>query len=174
MRKTLLLSAVIAVAMALGMGCSPEKTVKTPETDRADAVLETIRSVFEAYDAARWGALADLWANPDEGRALPRFSGTASHEFSPRLVEIDRDQARVSLNWSVRWGKGGRNKTVTGTSVFLLQGSPPRVFRVEGDSPFRPPFETEAGAGETPGQQQVPSVPVPQSAGPTEGGDSGR
>jgi len=132
--------AFFLVVLLLIVGCSDKKAVKPAEADHADAILASVRSVFEAYDSGSMGAFANLWASAEDGRAAESFPGTAVHEYSVRIIETDHDAARVSLTWNCRWKQAAREKAESGTAVFMLGGSPPRLVRIEGDSPFVPPF----------------------------------
>ena len=70
--------------------------------------------------------------------AIKEFE-SASLEFRPRWVEIDREGILLYIDWKGQWKVRGETYERRGLASFSLKGSPPRLDGVLRANPFEEP-----------------------------------
>jgi hypothetical protein len=124
------------------LGCGGKDKVKPS----ADSILatETI-NVINAIKAAYQEKERDILLNhlaPEiaEDTLKELFFDKAELSFTPRMVRIDASAVMVNINWHGTWFIKGNSLKNRGVAMFIFEGSPTRLVRVDGDNPFHTPF----------------------------------
>ncbi len=56
--------------------------------------------------------------------------------FTPRWVEIDKEQTTLNVTWKSRWTAAGKTAADRGMAVMVLEGRPPKVSKILRGNPF--------------------------------------
>lgn len=134
MKKTCV---TLIILVSVFLGCSSKEKVKpSDDSQLTTEALNNIDTLKTAYEGKDWDAfrsrLAPVLAiNSKE----PSFE-KAELSFSPRMVDINNSDVMVSLNWMGEWVIRGKERRDRGVAVFVFEGTPLKLSRIEGDNPF--------------------------------------
>ncbi|GMR03329.1 MAG: hypothetical protein BMS9Abin21_163 [Thermodesulfovibrionia bacterium] len=135
MKKTCI---TLIIFVSIFLGCSSKAKVK-PSADSKLTIeaLNSIDTLKTAYEGKDWDAFRSRLA-PVLTRKIskePSFEKTEL-SFSPRMVDINNSDVMVSLNWMGEWVISGKEKRDRGVAVFVFEGTPLKLIRIDGDNPF--------------------------------------
>ncbi len=140
MRKTALVLLLIFLTVPLSCGKKEVKPVSqdSKTAEEAFALAEHIRDSFMKND--RDALLKDT----TESGFKDIFAGGKSYgsvelEFTPRWVEIDQAKVTLNITWKSTWTVSGRHDEDRGMAVFVMEGKPLKLTRVERSNPFNVP-----------------------------------
>jgi hypothetical protein len=130
------------VAMLLLVACG-KKEVKpvSAESQLAQEAFELADSIKKAYVKKDKSTLEE-YTTPDGYRELVaamKSFDSAELTFTPTWVEIRDSQVSLNISWKGTWTVRGKNTNESGLAVFLLEGSPLKLSRVQRENPFRQP-----------------------------------
>ncbi len=142
MKKYFAISIVFAL-MFIGCG-GKEKVKPSPDSMLTTEALNGINIIKTAYEGKDRDALQNRLAPMIAEEALKELPfDKAELSFNPRMVRINNSTVMVNLNWHGMWAIKGNNVINRGVSVFIFEGSPMKLVRIEGDNPFRIPLVKE-------------------------------
>jgi uncharacterized protein (UPF0333 family) len=130
------------VAMLLFVACG-KKEVKpvSAESQLAQEAFELADSIKKAYVKKDKSTLEE-YTTPDGYRELVstmKNFDSAELTFTPTWVEIRDSQVSLNISWKGTWTVRGKDTNESGLAVFLLEGSPLKLSRVQRENPFRQP-----------------------------------
>ncbi len=133
---------VIFIILILTLsGCGGKDKVK-PSADSllATGAINAINAIKTAYQEKERESLQNHLA-PEiaESTLKELFFDKAELSFTPRMVRIDASIIMVNLTWQGTWVIKGSDIKDRGVAVFVLEGSPMKLVRVDGDNPFHIP-----------------------------------
>jgi hypothetical protein len=134
------LSSLIAVLLAGLLGACSSKEVKpvSPESKtalEAFAVAEAVRSGFESNDKQALQKHSTEAGYKDITLNKKAYT-SVSLAFTPRWVEIEKDQVSVNVAWQSTWTIGDRKVEDRGMAVFVMEGTPLRLSKILRANPF--------------------------------------
>ncbi len=141
MKKT---GTILIILAFIFLGCNSKDRVK-PSADSliASEAIDKINAIKTAYEEKDRNTLPkNLSVRPWEDIVQQLSFESAELSFVPRMVRITASSVMVHMNWHGEWvidGKGIKNR---GISVFVLEGEPLKLMRVEGDNPFQIPLKS--------------------------------
>ncbi len=133
--------AFLVVFVFIFIGCGGKEEIKlSPDSMLATEALNSINIIKTAYAEKDKDVLLNrLDPMIAEGVLKELSFEKAELSFTPRMVRINNSTVMVNLNWQGTWVIQGSNLTNRGITVFVLEGSPMRLIRKEGDNPFHAP-----------------------------------
>lgn len=135
MKKILLLALACALLISCGKKEVKQASQESKMTTEAFALAETIKNAFIVKDNITLqknstdSGYKDITANT---RSFDRVELT----FTPRWVDIDKDQLQVNISWKSTWVVSGKSKAERGMAVFVMEGAPLKVTKVLRANPF--------------------------------------
>jgi hypothetical protein len=138
MKKSCTLIIILAFIL---LGCGKDKVKPSADSILSREALDTIEAIKTAYQKKDRRKL--------QGRLGPGIAESTLNElyfekvdlsFTPRMVTIDASTVMVKLNWQGTWVLKDKSIKNRGISDFVLEGSPMKVIRVDGDNPFHTPL----------------------------------
>jgi len=135
MKKILLL--VLACFMLISCGKKEVKQVSQESrmTIEAFALAETIKNAFIVKDNITLkknstdSGYRDITANT-------RLFDSVEITFTPRWVDIDKNQLHVNISWKSAWIVSGKSTAGRGMAVFVMEGTPLKVSKILRANPF--------------------------------------
>lgn len=135
-------STVLIILSFIFLSCGGKDKVK-PSADSllATEAIKSINIIKIAYQEKNKDILQNhLDSVIAESVLKELFFDKAELSFTPRMVQIDASIVMVNLNWQGTWLVKGNSLKNRGVAVLLFEGSPMKLIRVDGDSPFHIPF----------------------------------
>jgi len=136
------LIAVLLTAMTLP-SCSGKKEIKRPSleakiADEAFALADSLKKAYINKDRAALEALCTRNGFLTIIGKLKDFD-SATLDFTPRWIDMEKDKVILYVQWSGKWEKGGRTFREKGLSAFVLTGSPLKLNDILRANPFKYP-----------------------------------
>lgn len=125
------------------ISCGGKKDVKpvSQESKLAQEAFELAETLRTAYVKKDREAFVDSCTN-DGYRELvggiKKFD-EAELTFTPTWVEIKDSSVYLSVSWKGVWTLGTKTREERGLGVFVLEGKPLKLARVQRDNPFSQP-----------------------------------
>ena len=137
------LTAFISLFMVLLMISCGKKEVKpvSPESKLAQEAFQLTETLRQAYIKNNRSTLEDNSTNDGYREvigAMKKFD-KAELTFTSTWVEIKDSSVYLSVSWKGVWTMGTKNREERGLAIFVLEGSPLKLARVQRDNPFRQP-----------------------------------
>jgi hypothetical protein len=134
---------VIGILILVLLSSCGKKEVKVVSqdsrvTEEAFSVAEALRTAYVEKDFA---SVADKCSK--EG--FKEFMDSIKHfdsvelEFMPRWVEIDKTKVYLNIAWKGSWVVGKDTMSERGMAVFMLDGMPLKLVKIERGNPFEYP-----------------------------------
>jgi len=128
--------------LLLLISCS-SKEVKpvSPESKLAQEAFQVAEKLKEAYISKDKAALEEN-STVDGYQALIkgiRYFDKAEITFTPTWVEINDLTVSLTVSWKGTWTIGERMLEERGLAIFILEGQPLKLARVQRESPFSQP-----------------------------------
>ena len=104
-------------------------------TTEAFALAETIKNAFIVKDNITLkknstdSGYKDITANT-------RLFDSVEIIFTPRWVDIDKNQLHVNISWKSAWIVSGKSRAERGMAVFVMEGTPLKVSKILRANPF--------------------------------------
>jgi hypothetical protein len=101
-------------------------------------LADTIKKAYVRKDKSTLGE----YTTPDGYRELVsamKSFDSAELTFTPTWVEIKDSQVSLNISWKGTWTVRGKDTNESGLAVFLLEGSPLKLSRIQRENPFRQP-----------------------------------
>ena len=104
-------------------------------TMEAFTLAETIKNAFIVKDNIT------LKKNSTESgykdiTADTRLFDSVELTFTPRWVEIEKNQLHVNISWKSTWIASGKSTAERGMAVFVMEGTPLKVSKILRANPF--------------------------------------
>ena len=122
------------------IGCGKEEIKPSSDSVLTKEVLgkiDAIRTAYQNKDKAAMESHTDSVLADRISKEL--FFTNAELSFTPKKVSINGLSVTVSLSWQGTWIVKGNNIKKQGVSVFVFEGIPMKLLRVDGDNPFQTP-----------------------------------
>lgn len=133
---------VIFITLILTLlGCGGKDKVK-PSADYllTTEAIETINVLKTAYQGKDIIKLKGISSSEIADRvAGGLFFDSAELSFAPRTVRIKDQSVMVNTNWQGTWIINNNTFKNRGIAVFVFEGSPLKLVRIDGDNPFHTP-----------------------------------
>ena len=134
-----ILSALILVPVS---ACG-KKEVKPVSQDsktaeEAFSVADALRTAYMQKDFASVADKCSKEGYKDFIDSIKHFD-SADLEFTPRWVEIDKTKVYLNIAWKGTWVVGKDTVRERGMAVFLLDGMPLKLVKIERGNPFKYP-----------------------------------
>ncbi len=142
--KNLKFLLVLIVVLFLSISCGGKKEVKPqpPEAKRAEEGLKVIEKIKEYYISKDLKNIKAL-TTPKGYLAfigdIKEFE-SATLVFTPRWVDIERDEMTLYIDWSGTWVVKGKEYKREGFAAFRLIGDPPLLDEILRANPFSEPM----------------------------------
>ncbi|MBI4698030.1 MAG: hypothetical protein HY758_03745 [Nitrospirae bacterium] len=140
--KTLCAILIILVFIS---GCSGKDKVK-PSADSllTTEALNDISIVRTAYQDKNNSALQNYLA-PElyESISKQMFFDRNDLSLSPQIVRIIGTEVMVTVNWQGVWTMKSEARKDRGVAIFVFEGSPMKLVRIDGDHPFLIPLSRD-------------------------------
>ena len=132
---------LIIILVFILLGCGKDKVKPSADSILAREALNTIEAIKTAYQKKDTKKLQER-LGPDiaESTLKELYFEKVDLSFTPRMVTIDASTVMVKLNWQGTWVLKDKSTKNRGISDFVLEGSPMKVIRVDGDNPFHTPL----------------------------------
>ena len=137
------LTALISLFMVLLLLSCGKKEVKpvSQESKFAQEAFQLAETLKNAYVKNDRGTLEES-STKDGYRELigvmKKFD-KAELTFTSTWVEIKDSSVYLSVSWKGVWAVGTKSMEERGLAIFVLEGSPLKLARVQRDNPFRQP-----------------------------------
>lgn len=137
------LTTLISLFMAMLMISCGKKEVKpvSQESKLAQEAFQVAETLKNAYVKNDRGTLEES-STKDGYRELigvmKKFD-KAELTFTSTWVEIKDSSVYLSVSWKGAWTVGTKSSEERGLAIFVLEGSPLKLARVQRDNPFRQP-----------------------------------
>jgi len=135
MKKTFLI--LIAVMMLAACGKKEVKQVSADSMVSTEAfeLAEKLRAAFVKKD------LVTIQQNSTETGYRDIMSNRRPYDsveltFTPRWVEIEKDQTVLNVTWKSKWTTAGKAASDRGMAVIVMEGRPLKVSRILRGNPF--------------------------------------
>jgi hypothetical protein len=130
------------VALLLLVACG-KKEVKpvSAESQLAQEAFELADTIKKAYvkkDKSTLEEYTTLDGYRELVSAMKSFD-SAELTFTPTWVEIRDSQVSLNISWKGTWTVRGKDTNESGLAVFVLEGSPLKLSRIQRENPFRQP-----------------------------------
>ncbi|MEF9425805.1 MAG: hypothetical protein L0956_00995 [Candidatus Mariimomonas ferrooxydans] len=135
MKKTCV---TLIILVSVFLGCSSKEKIKpSDDSQLTTEAMNSINTLKTSYEEKDWDTF--------RSRLTPVLATKISKEpsfekaelsFSPRMVDINNSDVMVSLNWMGEWVIRGKERRDRGVAVFVFEGTPLKLSRIEGDNPF--------------------------------------
>ena len=135
MKKILLF--LLACMLLVSCGKKEVKQVSPDSklTLEAFSLAETIRQAYMVKDSitlqknSTETGLKDIMANT-------RGYDSVDFTFTPRWVDMEKNQLQVNVSWKSTWVVSGKKLDERGMAVFLMEGTPLKVSKILRANPF--------------------------------------
>lgn len=133
--------AFLTVVVLILIGCGGKEKIKPSAdsiiTQNSLRVIETVKDAYQKKDRTALQENMSPELSEDIAKKLSFESAVLS--FTPRMVKLKGSLITINLNWYGTWTI--QNKTIKnrGVAVFVLEGDPVKLVRVEGENPFLTP-----------------------------------
>ena len=129
---------LLSIGILTLFGCGGKKEIRlSPDSlvvKEALIKIEEVRIAYEKMDGLT------IRKNLDPALAEMVMRGfifdKARLSFYPKMVDISRSAVKVNLNWEGEWTIRGKGLKGAGSAVFMFEGKPLRLVKIEGDNPF--------------------------------------
>jgi hypothetical protein len=125
------------------VSCGGKKEVKqsSPEaklSQEAFALADTLKNAYEKMDreTLKENSTEDGYA--DIGGEMKPFQ-SAELTFTPTWVEIRGSKVYLTISWIGSWTVKGKVSEERGVAIFVLEGKPLRLARIQRSNPFAQP-----------------------------------
>jgi small lipoprotein (TIGR04454 family) len=136
--KKLYIFILFLLAISL-INCGKDKVKPSADSLTATEALNNIKAVKTAFEAKDMNTLKSRMSQEAVDIIGQLNFDSVELSFTPKLVTINGSTVRVNLNWIGKWVINKKDVKNRGISVFVLEGSPLKIVRVEGDNPFHIP-----------------------------------
>lgn len=135
MKKIVLILMAMALLVACGKKEVKQVSLDSKVTSEAFVLIEKVRDAFVKKD------LVTIQQNSTEGGYRDIMSNRKAYDsveltFTPRWVEIEKDQTILNVTWKSRWTTSGKSATDRGMAVVILEGAPLKVAKIVRGNPF--------------------------------------
>jgi hypothetical protein len=138
--RILLLLAALSLLLLPACGGKEAKKV-SPESllaQEAFELAETLKSAYVGKDRS------GLERNSTESGYRELIGGMKDFDssdlsFTPTWVEIQDTTVHLTVSWKGTWAMKGKNTEERGLAVFMFEGTPLKLSRVQRANPFRQP-----------------------------------
>lgn len=140
--RTLTVFLGLFVATFLMSSCG-KKEVKpvSPESKLAQEAFKLAETLRTAYQKKDRESLQDNCTSDGYRGIISVMKQFDSVEltFTPTWVEIKDSSVYLSVSWKGVWTLGTKNREERGVGIFVLDGKPLKLARVQRDNPFSQP-----------------------------------
>jgi len=137
------LTAFISLFMAMLLLSCGKKEVKpvSQESKLAQEAFQLAETLRQAYVKNNRSTLEDT--STKDGyqeliRVIKKFD-KVELTFTPTWVEIKDSSVYLSVSWKGVWTVGTKSREERGLAIFVLEGTPLKLARVQRDNPFSQP-----------------------------------
>lgn len=122
------------------LGCGKDKVKPSADSILAREALNTVDTIKKAYETKdRRNLQKHLAPEITEGTLKELYFEKVDLSFTTKMVMIDGSTVTVKLNWQGTWTLRNKSTKNRGIADFVLEGSPMKLIRVDGDNPFHAP-----------------------------------
>lgn len=137
------LTALISLFMAMLLLSCGKKEVKpvSQESKLAQEAFQLAETLKNAYVKNDRGTLEESSTNDGYREligAMKKFD-KAELTFTSTWVEIKDSSVYLSVSWKGVWTVGSKSTEERGLAIFVFEGSPLKLAKVQRDNPFRQP-----------------------------------
>ena len=141
--RTFVAFIALFIAMFFLVACGGKKDVKpvSQESKLAQEAFQLAETLKNAYVKNDRGTLEESSTNDGYREligAMKKFD-KAELTFTSTWVEIKDSSVYLSVSWKGVWTVGIKSREERGLAIFVLEGSPLKLARVQRDNPFRQP-----------------------------------
>ncbi len=133
--------AILITLAFIFLGCGGKDKVK-PSADSilTKEALYSINAIKTAYQEKEQDILQTHLGPTLAENILKELSfEKAELSFTPRMVKINASTVMVNINWQGIWVIKHNNIKNRGVAVFVFEGSPMKLIRIDGNNPFHTP-----------------------------------
>jgi cell division septation protein DedD len=131
-----LYTSIIILGLIL-LGCGKDQVKPSADSTLTQQALNSIRTIITAYEEKDRNTLRNHLAPGIADSILEELSfEKAELSFVPRMVRIIGPAVNINLTWQGTWTIQGNGMKNRGIAVFVLEGEPLKLVKVEGDTPF--------------------------------------
>jgi hypothetical protein len=131
------------MVLSIFISCGGKKEVKPqpPEARKAEEGLRVIEKIKEYYVSKELEKIKDLTT----AKGYLSFIGSvrefekATVMFTPRWIEIERDEMTLYIDWSGTWTVKGKEYKRNGLAAFKLRSNPLLLDEILRANPFSEP-----------------------------------
>ena len=139
MKKTQVIFIILILTLS---GCGGKDKVKLSAdyllTTEAIETINVLKTAYQGKDIIRLkGISAPEIADRIAGGL---YFDSAELSFAPRTVRIKDQSVMVNTNWQGTWIINNNTFKNRGIAVFVFEGSPLKLVRIDGDNPFLIPL----------------------------------
>ena len=120
-----------------------KKEVKpvSPESKLAEEAFQVAETLKEAYIRKDKAALEENTTAEGYKEMIGaiRYFDKADITFTPTWVEIKDSTVSLTVSWKGTWTVGGKAIEERGLAIFILEGQPLKLARVQRENPFSQP-----------------------------------
>jgi hypothetical protein len=135
MKKIILI--VLSVVLLVACGKKEVKQV-SPDAKLSSEAFTLVEKIREAYVSKD---LVTIQQNSTEAGYRDIMTNrnpfdSVSLTFTPRWVEIEKDQTTINVTWKSKWTAAGKTTSDRGMAVIILEGTPLKVSKIVRGNPF--------------------------------------
>lgn len=135
MKKIILV--VLSVVLLFACGKKEVKQV-SPDAKLSSEAFTLVEKIREAYVSKD---LVTIQQNSTEAGYRDIMSNRSPYDsvsltFTPRWVEIEKDQTTINVTWKSKWTAAGKTASDRGMAVIILEGAPLKVSKIVRGNPF--------------------------------------
>ncbi len=138
MKKAALVFVILFLAAACGKKEVKQQSADSLLTQEAFTVAERLREAFVKRDLEG----VKLYATEDGLKDILISSSDAADvglEFTPRWTEIEGSRINLYISWKSAWLVGGKKTEDRGLGLFVMDGRPLKVTKIQRANPFQYP-----------------------------------
>lgn len=138
--KIYLIGAIILFLLAACGGKEPVKqqSQDSKMSEEAFSITEALRTAYVNKDFASVADKCTKEAYKDFIDSI-KFFDSVELVFTPRWVEIEKSKVYLNVAWRGSWVVGKNTIRERGMAVFLLEGVPLKLSKIERGDPFKYP-----------------------------------
>lgn len=135
MKKILLVLAAMMLLISCGKKEVKQVSADSKISSEAFELVEKIRDAYVKKD------LVTIQQNATETGYRDIMTNRKPYDsvelvFTPRWVEIERDQTILNVTWKSTWSISGKAAADRGMAVIIMEGRPLKVSRILRGNPF--------------------------------------
>jgi hypothetical protein len=138
MKKTCI---ILCLLFLIFPGCAKEEVKPSADSLLTTEAIDTINALRKAYQEKNGSLLRDR-----SGPLVAEYiTGELSFDevalaITPRIVKIKASTVVVNTSWHGEWVIQAKTVKNRGIADLVLEGSPMKLIRIDGDNPFRTPL----------------------------------